>query len=124
MIGPSHALSGAAMWLAAALPVSAAVDTPLSPASLAASTARGWRRYPDSSAAAQTAADRHLYDVADVDARHVQRDPTPGKRATQATERALSARGAGVLAHQAGASLCARESSPHARTPATPSSAP
>lgn len=36
MMGRSHALSGAAVWLAAAPPVSAAVDIPLEPASLAA----------------------------------------------------------------------------------------
>lgn len=52
---------------------------------VAASTARGWRRYPDFPAPAQTVADRQLYDVAEVEAWHAQHDPTPGTRAKHAT---------------------------------------
>jgi predicted DNA-binding transcriptional regulator AlpA len=52
---------------------------------VAASTARGWRRYANFPAPAQTVADRHLYDVAEVDAWYAQHDPTPGKRASGAT---------------------------------------
>lgn len=52
---------------------------------VAASTARGWRRYPDFPSPAQAVADRRLYDVAEVEAWYAQHDPTPGKRATHAT---------------------------------------
>lgn len=52
---------------------------------VAASTARGWRRYLDFPSPAQTVADRHLYDVAEVKAWYARHDPTPGKRAKHAT---------------------------------------
>jgi hypothetical protein len=52
---------------------------------VAASTARGWRRYPDVPSPVQTVADRHLCDVAEVEAWHAQHDPTPGKRPSGAT---------------------------------------
>lgn len=52
---------------------------------VAASTARGPRRYPDFRAPAQTAVDRHLDAVADVDAWHGHHNPLPEKRTTHAT---------------------------------------
>lgn len=57
-------------------------DTPIGKRALAASTGRGWRRYPDFPASAQTVADRHLSDVPDVEAWYEQHDTTPGRHAT------------------------------------------